>query len=104
LFVLARSSTLWERRIAVIATHFFIARHDFADTLKISEMLLTDSQDLIHKAVGWTLREVGKRNQATLERSLKSHCRVMPRTMLRYAIERFPADIRSAYLKGYASI
>jgi 3-methyladenine DNA glycosylase AlkD len=104
LFVLATSKILWERRIAIIATHIFIAQHDFADTLRISEMLLTDPHDLIHKAVGWMLREVGKRDQASLERFLKAHCRVMPRSMLRYAIERFPADIRSAYLKGSVSL
>jgi 3-methyladenine DNA glycosylase AlkD len=99
LYRLARSANLWERRIAVIATSFFIARHDFADTLTIAEMLLADGHDLIHKAVGWMLREVGKRDQATLETLLKSHHRAMPRTMLRYAIERFPEPLRRTYLE-----
>ncbi len=97
---LARSASLWERRIAVVATHFFIARHDFADTLRISELLLADPHDLIHKATGWMLREVGKRDRATLEEFLAAHHRAMPRTMLRYAIERFESDIRLSYLKG----
>ncbi len=97
---LAGSESLWERRIAVVATHFFIARHDFADTLRISEKLMADTHDLIHKASGWMLREVGKRDRATLEGFLAAHCRVMPRTMLRYAIERFEPDIRLEYLKG----
>jgi 3-methyladenine DNA glycosylase AlkD len=97
---LARSASVWERRIAIIATHFFIARHDFADTLGIAEVLLDDTHDLIHKATGWMLREVGKRDQAPLEEFLSTHHRAMPRTMLRYAIERFPPDVRRAYLKG----
>ena len=97
---LARSESLWERRIAIIATHFFIARNDHAETFVISEMLLTDPHDLIHKATGWMLREVGKRDRATLEGFLKIHCRAMPRTMLRYAIERFSAVVRQGYLKG----
>lgn len=103
LYRLARSVDLWARRIAIVATHFFIARHDYADTLGIAEILLADPHDLIHKAVGWMLREVGKRDQATLEEFLKTQHRKMPRTMLRYAIERFPADVRLAYLKGSVS-
>lgn len=97
---LARSASLWERRIAIVATHHFIARHDFADTLKVSKVLLADPHDLIHKAAGWMLREVGKRDRATLEGFLSIHHRAMPRTMLRYAIERFEPDIRLGYLKG----
>lgn len=97
---LAKSASLWERRISILATHWFIRHGDFADTLKIAEKLLPDKEDLIHKAVGWMLREVGKRDVATLEEFLGQHCRAMPRTMLRYAIERFPDDKRRAYLTG----
>ena len=100
LYRLARSASVWERRIAIVATHYFIARYDFADTLEIAGMLLSDPHDLIHKAAGWMLREVGKRDRATLEEFLKTHHRAMPRTMLRYAIERFPPDVRRAYLTG----
>jgi 3-methyladenine DNA glycosylase AlkD len=99
---LAASSNMWERRISIVATHHFIRRNDFADTVRIAEKLLADQEDLIHKAVGWMLREVGKRHQPTLEAFLQRHGRVMPRTTLRYAIERFPADVRRAYLKGTA--
>jgi 3-methyladenine DNA glycosylase AlkD len=99
---LAASSSLWERRISIVATHYFIRRGEFADTLRIAERLLGDREDLIHKAVGWMLREVGKKHQPTLESFLKRHGRVMPRTALRYAIERFPADLRRAYLDGSA--
>jgi 3-methyladenine DNA glycosylase AlkD len=87
LYRLARSSNLWERRIAIVATQTFIKNDDFKDTLKLAEILLTDEQDLIHKAVGWMLREVGKREQSTLETFLDNHHNNMPRTMLRYAIE-----------------
>jgi 3-methyladenine DNA glycosylase AlkD len=99
LYRLARSPLIWERRIAIVATHHFIRHTDFAETLRIAEMLLGDDEDLIHKAVGWMLREVGKRDQRTLEAFLKQHGAVMPRTMLRYAIERFPEADRQAYLK-----
>lgn len=96
---LAKSASLWERRISILATHWFIRRGDFADTLRIAGKLLGDKEDLIHKAVGWMLREVGKRDVAVLEAFLGEHCRVMPRTMLRYAIERPPEKKRLGYLK-----
>jgi 3-methyladenine DNA glycosylase AlkD len=97
---LAKSGDLWERRIAIVATQRFIRNEDFADTLKIAKMLMEDGEDLIHKATGWMLREVGKRDRTTLERFLKQHCREMPRTMLRYALEKFSKDERQVYLKG----
>ncbi len=97
---LAWSESLWERRIAIVATHFSIARHDFADTLRISEVLVADPHDLSHKAAGWMLREVGKRDRTTLEAFLAIHHRAMPRTMLRFAIEQFPPEVRVGYLKG----
>jgi 3-methyladenine DNA glycosylase AlkD len=98
--LLAQSTSLWERRIAIIATFTFIRRNQFDDTLRIGRLLLHDREDLIHKAAGWMLREVGKREQAVEEGFLKLHCRVMPRTMLRYAIEKYPEDKRQMYLKG----
>jgi 3-methyladenine DNA glycosylase AlkD len=85
---LARSESLWERRIAILATQHFIRQNDFSTTLRIAEMLVDDRHDLIHKAVGWMLREVGNRT--------------MPRTMLRYAIEKFPPDLRQRYMRGEA--
>jgi 3-methyladenine DNA glycosylase AlkD len=98
LVALAKSESLWERRIAIIATLDFIRDDDFRDTLRIAEVLLGDRHDLIHKATGWMLREVGKRDQPVLERFLRKHSRLMPRTMLRYAIERFPPELRAKYM------
>ena len=98
LYRLAKSKNLWERRISILATFPFIRHDDFADTFQIAEMLLADREDLIHKAVGWMLREVGKRDQRAEEEFLRQHHRVMPRTMLRYAIERFPERKRQSYL------
>ena len=96
----ANSDNLWEKRIAIVSTAMFIANNQFEDTLKISEILLKDNHDLIHKAVGWMLREVGKRDLETLENFLKKYYKEMPRTMLRYAIEKFPENKRKAYLRG----
>ena len=99
LFRLTKSKSLWERRIAIVSTQYFIRHDDFADTLAISEKLLNDEEDLIHKAAGWMLREVGQKAQAVLEAFLDQHAAVMPRTMLRYAIEKYPPEQRRAYLQ-----
>ncbi|KAF0249541.1 MAG: DNA alkylation repair protein [bacterium] len=100
LYNLANSTDLWERRIAIIATFHFIKNKDFTETLRIAEILLQDKHDLIHKAVGWMLREVGKRELNFEEDFLAKHYKNMPRTMLRYAIEKFPEKRRQQYLKG----
>jgi len=100
LYRLVRSKSLWERRIAILATFTFIRQGDFTDTLALADLLLGDREDLIHKAVGWMLREVGKRDLAVLEAFLKSRCKTIPRTMLRYAIEKFPEPKRQAYLRA----
>jgi 3-methyladenine DNA glycosylase AlkD len=100
LYKLAGSRSLWERRISILSTFHFIKYHEFIDSLKVSEILLHDEEDLIHKAVGWMLREIGKRDTRIEEDFLKKHYKTMPRTMLRYAIEKFPEDKRRRYLEG----
>lgn len=102
LYKLARSKSLWDSRIAIVSTYFFIRQNDFKDTLKIAKILLRHPEDLIHKAVGWMLREVGKRNETVLCQFLNDHGTQMPRTMLRYAIERLSPKKRLFYLKQKA--
>ena len=102
LYTFVQSESLWERRIAIIATFHFIKKNQFKKALDISKRLLNDKEDLIQKAVGWMLREIGKRDLATEKTFLQAHYKRMPRTMLRYAIERFPERERKKYLNGVA--
>ncbi len=100
LYELAESDNLWEQRVSIISTFWFIKNDQFGDTLLISEKLLHHEHDLIHKAVGWMLREVGNRDVTAEQDFLGRHYKQMPRTMLRYAIEKFPETTRQRYLKG----
>ncbi len=102
LYDLAESDNLWERRIAIITCYYYIKKNDFKDALIISDILLTDEEDLIHKAVGWMLREIGGQNQEVEEAFLieSDRYKKMPRTMLRYAIEKFDEPLRKKYLTG----
>ncbi|MBI2670455.1 DNA alkylation repair protein [Candidatus Woesearchaeota archaeon] len=99
LYKLANSENIWKKRIAIISTFYFIKNNKFEDVLKISEILLKDKHDLIQKAVGWMLREIGKRNQEIEEDFLKKYYKEMPRTMLRYAIEIFDEKKKKQYMK-----
>lgn len=101
LFNLVHSCSLWERRISIIATFYFIKQNSFETTIKLAELLLIDKEDLIHKAVGWMLREVAKRDKAIIVNFLQQYYKIMPRTMLRYSIEKFNLEERQAYLKSY---
>ncbi|MGI0012743.1 MAG: DNA alkylation repair protein [Nitrososphaera sp.] len=100
LYRLARSENIWKRRAAIVATLHFIRNNHFQETFRIARILLDDKHDLIHKAAGWMLREAGKRDLAAEEASLRKHHKRMPRTMLRYAIERFPEKKRKFYLRS----
>ncbi len=100
LYKLAKSPLLWDRRIAILATFTFIRLGDFKDVFAISKLLLGDKEDLIHKACGWMLREAGKRDALAEENFLRKNCKVLPRTMLRYAIEKFPEKKRKSFLNA----
>ncbi|OGY78606.1 MAG: DNA alkylation repair protein [Candidatus Kerfeldbacteria bacterium RIFCSPHIGHO2_02_FULL_42_14] len=99
LYRFAHARNLWKKRIAMLATYGFIKNNEFEDALAIAKILLADAHDLIHKAVGWMLREIGNRNQQVEEAFLKKFCKKIPRTALRYALEKFPQQKREAYLK-----
>jgi len=100
LYTLVKSRNFWKQRISILATFYFIKNNEFEDTLNISEQLLNHKEDLIHKAVGWALREVGNKDISVERMFLDKHYNTMPRTMLRYAIEKFPEQLRQDYLKG----
>lgn len=98
LYELAQRPHLWAQRVSIVSTWYFISQNQFSDTIRISELLLSHKHDLIHKAVGWMLREIGKRDELVLEEFLDTYVKLMPRTTLRYAIERFPESKRKYYL------
>lgn len=104
LYKFARSGNLWERRIAIISTNYFITRRNFHDTMRIAALLLNDKEDLIHKAVGWMLREIGNVDQTAEEKFLKKYYKKMPRTMLRYAIEKFSPKQRAFYMGKHPNL
>jgi len=99
-FNLANSSSLWRQRVAIISSFYWIRKREFSDALTLAEQLKTHSHDLMHKAVGWMIREIGKRDFEVANEFLKEHYSPLPRTALRYAIERFPEELRQDYLKG----
>jgi 3-methyladenine DNA glycosylase AlkD len=98
LIKLSKSKSLWQRRVSIILTFALIRGNDLQPTLIISERLLKDKEDLIHKAVGWMLRELGKKDVMLLREFLKQHSHEMPRTMLRYSIEKLPQSERKRWL------
>ena len=99
LVAFATDKNLWKKRISILATFYFIRKNDFGTTMQLSELLLNDDHDLIHKAVGWMLREVANRNMNIAREFLEKHCKVMPRTMLRYTVEKFPEELRREYME-----
>lgn len=102
LYTLAKSKSIWDRRIAIVSTHTLIRTNETIDTLRLAELLIADEQDLIHKATGWMLREVGKKSLPALTSFLDQHAKVMPRTMLRYATEKLPKNRRMYYYQAHA--
>ena len=100
IYDLAASKVLWDRRIAILTAGYYIRNHDFIDIFALTDLLMNDSEDLMHKAIGWMLREVGKKDRKALEKFLKTRYKKMPRTMLRYAIEKFEPEVRQKYLGG----